>query len=236
MGTGQDDPTDVGRACRRRVGRSGLGDRRARFWWSADGRAWVAIADDPVFAGAEVADILEVGGRLVAIGKLGTGQRWTGSVAWVSDDGRHWQAMNGAALATGIASALAPAPGGGLVAVGSDPDEREALVWRSMDGSSWEAAPREDSRLYNGEKIRMTDVIAVDDTLVAVGNYVGVQYGTAASWLSDDGVSWRRSTDDPALGQGEMLALTAGGPGLGAVGSYGAPDNYIPTVWLTRSP
>jgi hypothetical protein len=68
---------------------------------------------------------------------------------------------------------------------------------------------------------------------VAVGNYVGVQYGTATSWVSTDGHSWRRAGNDAALGQGEMLAITRGGPGLVAVGSVGAPDNYIPTIWLT---
>jgi molecular chaperone DnaK len=213
-----------------------LGDRRARFWSSADGTSWEAVPDDPAFAGAEVADILAVGNRFVAIGKLGTGQRWTGSIAWVSDDGRRWRRIDSPELAGGIAAAVAPAPGGGMVAVGSDLDEREALDWRSSDGSSWQAAPREASRLYNGEKIRMTDVTAVRGGLVAVGNYVGVQYGTATSWVSTDGLSWQRAGDYPALGQGEMLAVTRGGPGLVAVGSVGAPDNYIPTIWLTAEP
>jgi molecular chaperone DnaK len=213
-----------------------LGDRRARFWWSADGTTWSAVPDDPAFAGAEVADILEVDGRFVAIGKLGTGQRWSGSIAWMSSDGRTWKRIDSPELRVGIASALAVAPGGGLVAVGSDLDEREALAWHSTDGSTWQAAPREDSRLYNGEKIRMTDVMAVRGGLVAVGNYVGVQYGTATSWISKDGLSWRRAADYAALGQGEMLAVGQGGPGLVAVGSFGAPDNYIPTIWLTAEP
>ena len=212
-----------------------LGDRRARFWSSADGMDWAAVPDDPGFAGAEVADVLGIDGRFVAIGKLGTGQRWSGSVAWVSSDGRQWTRIDSPELAAGIASALAPLDGG-LVAVGSDLDEREALAWRSTDGSTWSVAPREDSRLYNGEKIRMTDVTAVRAGLLAVGNYVGVQYGTATSWISTDGRSWRRAGDYPALGQGEMLAVGRGGPGLVAVGSFGAPDNYIPTIWLAAEP
>jgi hypothetical protein len=93
-----------------------LGDRRARFWSSADGRTWEAVPDDPAFAGAEVADILVVGGRFVAIGKLGTGQRWTGSIAWISEDGRRWRRIDSPELAGGIASALSPAPGGGWIA------------------------------------------------------------------------------------------------------------------------
>jgi len=136
----------------------------------------------------------------------------------------------------GSGSTAPSSAGGGLVAVGSDVDEREALAWHSTDGSTWQAAPREDSRLYNGEKIRMTDVMAVRGGLVAVGNYVGVQYGTATSWISKDGLTWRRAADYAALGQGEMLAVGRGGPGLVAVGSFGAPDNYIPTIWLTAEP
>jgi hypothetical protein len=213
-----------------------LGERRARFWWSADGTTWSAVPDDAGFAGAEVADIVDLNGRLVAIGKLGTGQRWSGSIAWISTDGWTWQRIDSPELGGGIASALAIAPGGCLVVVGSDLDEREALAWHSTDGSTWQAAPREDSRLYNGEKIRMTDVMAVRGGLLAVGNYVGVQYGTATSWISRDGLAWRRAADYAALGQGEMLAVGRGGPGLVAVGSFGAPDNYIPTIWLTAEP
>ena len=98
-----------------------------------------------------------------------------------------------------------------------------------------ELAPDEDSRLYNGDKIRMTDVTVVPGGgFVAVGNYVGVQFGTAAAWTSADGLSWRRAPRYPALEQGEMLSVAAGPDELLAVGSFGAPDNYIPTIW--RSP
>jgi len=209
-----------------------LGDRRARFWRSADGFAWSAVPDDPAFDGAEVVSIVARDGGFVALGRLGTGQRGTGSIAWVSADGGNWQRIDSPALASGLAVALTAAPDGSLVAVGSDLDEREALAWRSADGSSWELAPAEESRLYHGAKIRMTDVVSLGSRgLLAVGNYVGMQYGTATSWLSSDGRAWRRAPGYPALEQGEMLAVTVGPDGLIAVGSFGAPDNYIPTVW-----
>ena len=176
-------------------------------------------------------------GGYVALGHLGTGQRSTGSVAWRSDDGVAWRRIDDPALAGGLANALATDADGSLVAVGSDLDEREAVVWRSTDGgATWQRAPREDSRLYEPYKIRMTDVVATPGGLVAVGNYVGLQYGTAASWLATSWESWTRSANYPALGQGEMLAVARGGPGLVAVGSFGAPDNYIPTIWLSDLP
>ena len=134
-------------------------------------------------------------------------------------------------------AAVARTTDGALVAVGSDADEREALAWTSADGSVWSVAPREPSRLYaNGGKIRMTDVVAVPSGLVAIGNFVGLQFGTATSWISADGRSWTRAPSYPALGQGEMLGLTLAPAGLVAVGSYGAPDNYIPTIWLGPAP
>jgi beta-lactam-binding protein with PASTA domain len=78
----------------------------------------------------------------------------------------------------------------------------------------------------------MTDIIALaSGGFLAVGNYVGMQYGTATSWLSSDGLTWQRAPGYPALEQGEMLAVIEGPDSLVAVGSFGAPDNYIPTVW-----
>lgn len=88
------------------------------------------------------------------------------------------------------------------------------------------------SRQYYG-KIRMTDVTVVGDALIGVGNYVGLQYGTAVSWVSTDGVDWQQSNSAPVQQQGEFYAVTPGGPGIIAVGSFGAPDDYIPTVWLS---
>jgi hypothetical protein len=215
-----------------------LGDRRARLWRSADGATWQPVPDDAGFAGGEVVAIEPLaGGGLVALGRLGTGQRSTGSVAWRSDDGVTWRRIDDPALAGGLVNGVATDADGAIVAVGSDADEREAVVWRSTDGgATWERAPREDSRLYDPYKIRMTDVVATPGGLVAVGNYVGLQYGTATSWIATDWTTWRRAPNYPALGQGEMLAVTRGGPGLVATGSFGAPDNYVPTIWLSDLP
>jgi hypothetical protein len=209
-----------------------LGERHARFWRSADGTTWEPVPDDPDFGGAEVVSIVARDGGFVALGRLGTGQRGFGSIAWVSGDGNHWQRIDSAALASGLAADVATAPDGSLVAVGSDLDERAALVWRSADGTAWDLAPGEDSRLYNGDKIRMTDVEPLPGGgFVAVGNYVSLQYGTATSWTSADGLSWRRAPRHPALEQGEMLSVAVGRSQLVSVGSFGAPDNYIPTIW-----
>ena len=211
-----------------------LGDRHARLWRSADGATWTPVPDDPSFAGAEVSALLSDAterspsagpGRASAGRARSPGPRPTASTGATP--------IPTGALRDGLAVALAAAPDGSLVAVGSDVDEREAVAWRTTDRSTWVRAPTEPSRLHAGGKIRMTDVVTLGDELVAVGNYVGVQFGTGASWTSRDGLAWTIGPDQPALGQVEFEALAAGGPGLVAVGSFGAPDNYIPRVLLS---
>ncbi|HET7182572.1 MAG TPA: hypothetical protein VFI15_10105 [Candidatus Limnocylindrales bacterium] len=211
-----------------------LGDRQARLWRSTDGTTWTAVSDRDGFAGGEVVALAEAdgGSALIALGRLGTGQRATGSVAWTATGGDDWIRHDDPALAAGLVAAVAPAPGGGWLAVGSDGDEREALAWSSVDGASWTTAPREPSRLHSGEKIRMTDVIATDRGFVAIGNFVGVQYGDGTSWLSVDGTTWQAAPLQASLGQGEPEAIVAWQDRLVIVGSRGAPDNYIPTAWV----
>jgi hypothetical protein len=208
-------------------------DRHARFWRSADGIEWQPVPDEPgAFDAAEVRAIARVGDGYVATGVTGSVQAVTGSVAWTSPDGVTWTRVDAPALRAGRAIALAAAPAGGLEAVGSDRTEDEALAWVSPDGVSWTLAPSEESRQYYG-KIRMTDVTAVGDELVAVGNYVGVQRGTATAWVSRDGLHWEKAHVAPIQQQVELYAVAAAGPGVVAVGSFGAPDDYIPTVLLS---
>ena len=212
-----------------------LGARRARFWHSSDGWSWTPVPDEAAaFADAEVRSIVRFGSGFVAVGFLGTGEMPTGSVAWTSPDGVRWRRIDAPDLRTGRAVALTVASSGGLVAVGSDLDIHEALVWTSADGSAWTRAPGEPSRQYSG-KIRMNDV-------TVVGDNNGLQYANMAAWSSRDGIHWARATDVAVFGQGEPYAVAAAPirlpdgtstTGVVAVGSFGNPDDYIPTVWLT---
>lgn len=210
-----------------------LAERHARFWSSPDGPTWQPVADDPTaFANAEVRSIARLGNGYVAIGVVGTAQQITGSVAWTSTDGRAWKRIDAPDLGRGQAVALVAAPFGGLVAVGSDLDEHEAFAWMSGDGRAWTLAPSEPSRQYDG-KIRMTDVTVVGDELIGVGNYIPLQRSTAISWVSRDGITWQEGRSAPVQEQGEFYAVAPTGSGIAAVGSFGQPDDYIPTVWLS---
>jgi photosystem II stability/assembly factor-like uncharacterized protein len=209
-----------------------LFERRARFWRSPDGVTWTAVADDPGFQGADVTAIVPVDGGWLALGRLGTGQRTTGSVAWRSPDGETWTRIDDPDLARGWVRSVVRAIDGSLVAVGSEPDEIGAYVWRSTDdGQTWTLA-----RTYAGGKgkARMMDVTVTATGLLAVGNVVDMQFGTGASWTTTDASHWDRSPDQPPMGQAEPSAVVPWlDGGFVMVGTFGAPDNYIPRAWIS---
>jgi hypothetical protein len=211
-----------------------LFDRHARFWTSVDGREWQPVPDDPdAFANAEVRAITTFGDGFVAVGVVGTAQHPSGAVAWTSADGSAWTRVDDPSFVDGIAVAVVPAPFGGLVAVGSDVARREAVAWTSPDGRRWTRAPSEASREHSGGFVWMTDVVAIGDSVIAIGDFQGLQRGTATSWVSRDGIHWDQARSAPVQEQGEFYAITSGGPGAIAVGSFGAPDSYVPAIWLS---
>jgi hypothetical protein len=207
-----------------------------RFWTSPDGGSWTRLALDGA-ADGRVAAIARGPDGLVAVGTTGPVGHPTGSAVWHSADGASWQRVVAApALAAGqVASVTAGGPG--FVAVGSDLASTAAMVWLSPDGVTWELAPAQDAFTYHGLGITMADVTAgPDGQLVAVGHFLfGQQYGQGTAWVSDDGRTWTRMPDEAVFGQGEPMAVIPDGPGYVATGTVGAPDNYIPTVWLSPS-
>lgn len=208
-----------------------LGYRRARLWRSGDSASWVPERDAASFADGEITGLAVVQGGELAVARLGTGQRSTGSAAWRRDpDGTEWRPADGD-LGAGLMNSVTAGRGGTLIAVGSDSDERAAIVWRSTDGRTWRIVPTSPALSGYEGKIRMLDVTTTAAGFVAVGNTNPLQFGTATSWVSADGSAWRRAPAYAALEQGEMLAVADTTIGLVAVGSFGAPDNYIPTIW-----
>jgi hypothetical protein len=211
-----------------------LFDRHARFWTSVDGSDWQSVPDDPgAFANAEVRAISPLGAGLVAVGLVGTVQQPVGAVAWTSADGTSWTRVDDPSFANGLAVAVSPAPFGGVVAVGSDVGRRDADAWTSPDGRHWTRAPNEPSREHSGGFAWMTDVVAIGDVVIGIGDYQGLQRGTAIAWVSRDGIHWEQGRTAPVQEQGEFYAVTPGGPGVIAVGSFGQPDSFIPTIWLS---
>ncbi|MGI9658761.1 MAG: hypothetical protein ACR2OD_07625 [Gaiellaceae bacterium] len=129
------------------------------------------------------------------------------------------------------------AGGPGLVAVGEE--GFDAAVWVSEDGAAWSRVPPEDALLGGADDPweRMMSVTRFGTGLVAVGFAEDAATGLgAAVWTSADGVRWARVLDDEAAlggpGGQTMLSVTAGGPGLVAVG-WDQPLGRDAAVWTS---
>jgi hypothetical protein len=135
--------------------------------------------------------------------------------------------------------------GPGLVAVGVDGpgDDQDAAVWTSPDGVTWSRVPYDEAVFGGAGDQEMYSVTAGGSGLVAVGwagpidgHDAAVWTSDAAVWTSRDGVTWSRVPHDEAVFGGaasqEMRSVTAGGPGLVAVGYSGPGAEYDAAVWV----
>jgi hypothetical protein len=128
------------------------------------------------------------------------------------------------------------AGGPGLVAVGleewpdigtpSAPAPPSGAVWTSPDGITWSRVPHDEAVF---DRASMSSVTAEGPGLVAVGSTSMMSaFGrSAAVWTSPDGITWSRVPHDEAVfGGAGISSVTAGGPGLVAVGGVG-PDAAV---------
>jgi hypothetical protein len=222
----------------------------AAVWTSVDAVTWKRVPDEGnVFgSGDQGMSSVTVGGPgLVAVGGDGAD-----IAVWTSVDGVKWSRVVHDEAVFGDASVFSVIEGGpGLVAVGStEPGDNrsrlfnvDAVVWTSVDGLTWSRVPH-DETVFGGEENQiMNDVTVGGPGLVAVG-YDGCcswdnPLGVAAVWTSIDGVVWSRVPhDDSVFGSRNdaMVSVTAGGPGLVAVGySFGCRPVWTSVDGITWS-
>ena len=119
--------------------------------------------------------------------------------------------------------------GPGLVAVGREewPDvgtpsavgPQTAVVWTSVDGTTWTRLPDNDA-VFGGAEVG--GVIAGGPGLIAVGSHTPGR--RAVVWTSPDGTTWSRVPyDESVFGDAAMLSVTPFGSGYVAVGRTGEP-------------
>jgi hypothetical protein len=212
-----------------------VGTARPAFWLSPDGIRWErgSTADDVEAGRAE--GVAAAGDVIVAVGTAGTTEHPTGGLAWTSPDGRIWTSISDREpFAAGKGHGVSVAPGG-FVAVGADLDDKKAMVWRSSaDGRTWARAPDAPSLGNYGLAIEMRDVTLAGSTYIAVGHLLfGTQFSSGVIWSSPDGLSWTRSPDAPMFQQAKVVAVTGDARRAVAVGFYGAPDFFVPTIWFS---
>lgn len=138
--------------------------------------------------------------------------------------------------------------GPGFVAVGGETKnagtaEDNAAVWTSTDGIAWTQVTHNEEAFGGVGARMMEDVTAGGPGLVAVGlrfDEPGKRGLNAAVWTSVDGITWSAvphsqvspdSHDPDEFGNGKtwMHSVTAGGPGLIAVGA----DAWSAAVWTS---
>jgi len=223
----------------------------AAVWTSPNGITWYRVPhDEAVFGGdgSQVMNAVTAGGPgLVAVGYSGP-EGESDAAVWTSPDGDTWsrvphdEAVFGGKGPVIMNSVTVGGPG--LVAVGSagpmTPQEAVAAVWTSQDGVIWSRVPHDEAVFGGRGNLFMNSAAAGGPGLVAVGGTHNWQTGDPAPvWTSSDGITWSRVADDetvfPGAGPEGVSSVTAGGPGLVAVGQGDSPtgDEDVAVVWTS---
>jgi len=230
----------------------------AAVWTSPDGLTWTRVPDDEaVFGGPNsqrMNGIAAGGPGLVAVGYDNSAAGWAGengnAAVWTSPDGLTWtRAPEGEVFGDYRWQTMSAvvAGGPGLVAVGYDgtATNHDAAVWTSPDGLTWTRVPHDEAVFGGPNAQAMNAVVAGGPGLVAVG-YAGVANDPdGAVWTSPDGVTWTRVPHEASVFGGLdsqwMNSVTAGGPGLVAVGYFTASRGWVgmdtdASVWVSPPP
>ncbi|OHV25719.1 heat-shock protein Hsp70 [Parafrankia soli] len=219
------------------VGATGSPDPAGRTpsaWWTGDGTTW-RLAAVPLPAGATVgtmSGLASTGGRLVAVGWVGSGDT-TSAAVWVSDDGQAWRAGSvGGAASSSMRDVVARA--GGLLAVGqddgSDP-EGDGAVWTSADGSDWQRVDISGADGLGTQTLHRVVSLA-GGGLLATGQEPEGAGTVARVRQSADGSSWTGvETDLPLDAEVAGLAILPDGRLVGA-GSVPHAGGRQQQIWV----
>jgi hypothetical protein len=230
----------------------GSADGYAAVWTSVDGLVWSRVPHDvTVFGGSDsgsdmrsMSSVTVGGPGLVAVGSAdGYAAVWTSVDGLVWSQVPHDHAVFAGPGWQGMTSVTTGGPG--FVAVGRawpDAGDVVAAVWTSTDGRVWSRVPHDEAVFGGLSDQVMSSVTAGGPGLVAVGQDWSGGHGDAAVWTSVDGLVWSRVPHDEAVFGGpsdrlpserSMSSVTAGGPGLVAVGYDWSGGDQDGAVWLS---
>ncbi len=151
-------------------------------------------------------------------------------------DGPQWM-FSVTATQSGLVAVGREGPRDGIVGDMYPSADIDAAVWTSADGASWTRIPHDDAVFGGKYTQQINSVTAGGPGLVAVGFDRSGGDGDGAVWTSVDGVTWSRVPHDEAVlggfGIQNMGKVTAGGPGLVAVGWDGSVVGAEAAVWTS---
>ena len=181
-----------------------------RIWISDDGMAWTLALEMP---NVELIDVTAGGPGFLALGSAANQDDDAVVAVWASEDGDSWtQVLRDDEVFAAQLGAI-EASENGAIALGGMPTG----AWVSPDGLTWTRVVD----LTLDERGETTAVVAHDGGFIVVGR--------GGWWSSENGVEWIQNDDELFTDSG-VGAVTAGGPGLVAVG--GTQAGQIPTVWV----
>lgn len=194
----------------------------ARLHTTTDGVTWTQV--DPtvaeVFDNARVAQVLEGGDGLLAVGAWPGGEAVPTATAWTSADGMSWRRVTpgGPGFDECSMSAVSPVPQG-FVAVGGCPFAgSEMASWTSQDGLVWTRdAPHEGEDLTVDVAASATRLVQLGDVLYATAedaNARGLEPTARGMWRRTADGRWVRHRQDP-LPALPMAQTAVGGTTVG---------------------
>jgi hypothetical protein len=163
------------------------GVQDATIWHSSDGEAWDAI-DDQLPAGVELLDVSPAPGGLVALGTISDFDGPPEAIVISSTDVRIWAQLAPLPDAVGTFPSSLAGDETGVLVTGDDKDGK-AVLWRSLDGRSF-------------ERLTVVGVAreAVESPRVVSTGYAALGSAGAPPILlrSADGASWTSTPIDQA--------------------------------------
>ena len=212
-----------------------IGDSDAAVWTSPDGIVWTRVPDEGSVLGMGDWPLMRgvAGG---ASGFVAAGSDETHAAVWTSQDGTAWIRVPHDESVFGAEGPYEMSSVTGLgtdwVAVGIDWSSTlpDAAAWTSRDGLTWSRVPNNEGVFGDGRSwLQMDHVAPGGPGLVAVGFEAFIADSDAAVWTSPDGITWSRVPHNEEVFGGNgwqwTFGVTAGGPGLVAVGAEGAVDS-----------
>ena len=226
--------------------------------WSGDGSTWLEAAR--LAAGTRLSRVVAGDGGFVALGRNAQIP-----VLWVSRDGRAWVEVGlpiDAVGETQLFGVVTTRVGWLVHGVLSRDGRADAVLFRSADGQRWERIAAADPALAGMPSTMLDRIVPVADRLLAIGRAGGDGCAAAlvasvdavppitgeacpelpsATWLSDDGTSWRlveAITDEHAVPWERISASVVAQSAQGVVSIQAERDpldqtRLINSIWTT---